>query len=190
MILTFARQEDSAALLSIYQEYIDTPITFEYTLPTQEEFAQRIETISVDYPYLVARKGSRCIGYAYAHRQMERAAYQWNAELSVYLDCAAVSHGLGKRLYRALMEILRLQQIRTVCGVVTLPNAKSEGLHKGMGFSQTALHKCAGYKNESWHDVAWFERSIAPFDQPPEPFVSISQLPQIELDAILRKYSD
>ncbi len=190
MNLTFVRPEDGAALLAIYGEYIDTAITFEYTLPTQEEIDRRIETISADYPYLVAREGERPVGYAYAHRQMERAAYQWNAELSVYLDRATVSRGLGKRLYGALMEILRLQQIRTVCGIVTLPNEKSEGLHKSLGFTQTALHRCAGYKNGQWHDVAWFERSIAPFGEVPEPFTPIGMIPPTELEAILRRYSD
>lgn len=40
--IRFAAQTDVPALLSIYQQYIDTSITFEYTLPTPEEFARRV----------------------------------------------------------------------------------------------------------------------------------------------------
>lgn len=46
--------EDAPALLQIYSEYIHSTITFEYTLPTTEEFAERIRTIAGFYPYIVA----------------------------------------------------------------------------------------------------------------------------------------
>ena len=37
--------EDAPALLQIYSEYIHSTITFEYTLPTTEEFAERMPTV-------------------------------------------------------------------------------------------------------------------------------------------------
>ena len=112
----FAAPADSAALLKIYGEYLDTPITFECALPSEAEFAGRIAAVGREYPYLVCLEKGRIVGYAYAHRQAERAAYQWNAELSVYLDRSCTSRGLGRRLYGALIDILRLQGIRTVYG--------------------------------------------------------------------------
>lgn len=39
---------------------------------------------------------------------MEREAYQWNAVLSVYLDTASRSKGLGTALYRTLTDTLVL----------------------------------------------------------------------------------
>ena len=39
--IRFAAPDDAAALLRIYAQYIETPITFEYTLPSEEEFARR-----------------------------------------------------------------------------------------------------------------------------------------------------
>ena len=42
--------EDAPALLQIYSEYIHSTITFEYTLPTTEEFAERIRAIAGFYP--------------------------------------------------------------------------------------------------------------------------------------------
>ena len=84
--IRFAAPDDAAALLRIYAQYIETPITFEYTLPSEEEFARRIRDIQAVYPYLVYIEDGEVLGYAYAHRFQERAAYQWGAELSVYLD--------------------------------------------------------------------------------------------------------
>ena len=54
--------EDAPALLQIYSEYIHSTITFEYTLPTTEEFAERIRAIAGFYPYLVAEEDGRCMG--------------------------------------------------------------------------------------------------------------------------------
>ena len=133
MNIRLARSGDSAALLRIYAQYIDTPVTFEYTLPSENEFAARIGAISAEYPYLVCEEDGETLGYAYAHRQAEREAYQWNAELSVYLDPASTSRGIGARLYRMLLDILLLQGVRTAYALVTLPNRKSERLHASLG---------------------------------------------------------
>jgi L-amino acid N-acyltransferase YncA len=187
MILSFADPADSPALLDIYGQYIHTPITFEYDLPSREEFARRIRTISQDYPYLVCREGGRVLGYAYAHRHMERAAYQWNAELSVYLDGGCTGRGLGHRLYGALMEILRLQNVVNVYGCVTLPNPKSEGLHAALGFRLMGVYSNAGYKNGQWHNVGWFEKQIAPCANPPAPFCSIARISRAQLETALEK---
>ena len=127
MILRFVTPQDCPALLDIYAQYIDTGVTFEYDLPTREEFTARISGICRDYPYLVCQEGDRVLGYAYAHRVWERAAYQWNAELSVYLAPDAVGKGLGKKLYAALEDLLRLQGVLTVYGLVTLPNPPARG---------------------------------------------------------------
>ena len=189
MSLRFARVEDAGALLDIYGQYIDTPVTFEYTLPSQAEFARRIRTISAEYPYLVWEEDGRPVGYAYAHRQRERAAYQWNAELSIYLDRERVSRGIGTALYTALMELLRLQGVRTVYGVVTLPNEKSEALHRSLGFVPAGVHHATGYKNGRWHDVGWFEKRILTTPGDPEPLRPAGQIPPEEAARILARNS-
>ena len=177
MQLHFATAADAPALLAIYRQYLDTPITFECAVPTEEEFAARVRDISGVYPYLVCEDGGEVIGYAYAHRQAERAAYQWNAELSVYLDRDHTGRGLGKRLYAALMELLRLQGVRTVYALVTVPNEKSEALHRAMGFRHMGTQRSTGYKDGAWRDVAWFEKAIGSYVDAPEPLGSIHDVP-------------
>ena len=60
-----ARPEDATPLLEIYAPYVaHTAITFEYALPSPEEFRGRIERILARYPYLVARQGDRIVDYA------------------------------------------------------------------------------------------------------------------------------
>lgn len=176
MKLRFAVPEDVKALLRIYAQYIDTNITFEYVLPSEEEFAERICSFSQVYPYLVCEENGRIVGYAYAHRLQERAAYQWNAELSIYIDRDARSHGLGRRMYTALTALLRLQGVKTAYAIVTLPNERSEHLHDGMGFVRIGVMHNTGYKNGEWHDVAYFEKALAPYENDPRPVVPISEI--------------
>ena len=176
MQLRFAVPSDAAALLRIYAEYIETSITFEYVLPSEAEFAARIAAISAEYPYLALFDGDTPAAYAYAHRAQERAAYGWNAELSIYIAKAYARHGLGRLLYEALMELLRRQGVKTVYGVVTSPNPPSEALHQAMGFHVAARFRDAGWKDGAWHDVTWFEREIAPHDGAPQPLRPVNAI--------------
>ena len=185
MHLRLARAEDSDALRQIYAQYIETPVTFEYCLPSQQEFAARVAGILEYYPYLMCEEEGRLAGYAYAHRQMEREAYQWNAELSIYLHREFVSRGLGRRLYSALMELLRLQGIHTVYGGVTLPNEPSERLHRSLGFQCAGVYRSTGYKCGSWHDVAWFEKRLWPDDGEPVPTRSLREVSDQAISAVL-----
>ena len=186
MRIRFATSLDSWALLHIYGQYIDKPVTFECALPSEEEFAARIECIAAEYPYLVCEDGDKIVGYAYAHRAQERAAYQWNAELSVYLDRSATERGLGSALYETLISLLRLQGIKTVYGCVTLPNPGSERLHKRLGFRRLGVYQSAGFKAGAWHDVAWFEKSIAPYDMEPKPPLPVSALEETLVEEALQ----
>lgn len=189
MTIRLAGVQDAPALLDIYAKYIDTSITFEYILPSREEFAGRIASISRDYPYLVCEEEGRVLGYAYAHYPWERAAYQWNAELSIYLDPAATGRGLGKKLYALLEELLRLQGINTLYGVVAMPNGRSEGLHRAMGFTCQCVFPKAGFKAGDWRDVAWFRKELSPPAQEPAPLIPFHQLPEEAVRAVLKKYN-
>lgn len=188
MKIRFATEKDNSALLRIYSQYIDTPITFEYTLPTQEEFARRIKNITDNYPYIVCEKEDKIVGYAYAYRQMKREAYQWNAELSIYIDRDFTSAGLGKKMYRILMEILKLQRIKTVYGGVTLPNEKSEKFHSSLGFEQIGTYHKTGYKCKKWYNVTWFGRQIASYDKDPKPILSINEIEEEKIKSIFEKF--
>lgn len=184
-----AREEDARALLAIYEPYVrETAVTFEEETPTPEEFLGRIRAVSADYPYLVCEADGAVIGYAYAHRQMERASYRWNAELSVYLERSARRRGLGTALYGALLELLRLQRIQNVYAGVTVPNPGSERLHESMGFRQLGVYRRTGYKCGGWHDVAWYEKGIGGHELGPAPFVPFRELAPEAVDTVLHRY--
>ena len=168
IIIRKVTEADAQVLLDIYAPYVATPITFENEIPTVEEFARRIREIAAFYPYLVCEVEGRIVGYAYAHRQMERAAYQWNAELSVYIDAAFAGQGIGKQLYTRLIELLKQQHVKTLYALITLPNEASIALHRSFGFQEVGVWRQTGYKCGRWHDAMWMDLHIASMEGEPE----------------------
>ena len=74
---------DAQAIQTIYAPYVEkTAITFEYEVPSVQEFEKRISKTIEKYPYLVAEEDGQVLGYAYASTYYARTAYDWT---TVYL---------------------------------------------------------------------------------------------------------
>lgn len=163
MNIRLATADDAQALLDIYAPYVtDTAITFEYEVPSVDEFTQRITSTLRDYPYLVAEDNQgEILGYAYAHAYKERAAYDWSVEVTVYLSEAAKGQGIGKRLYQALEKELNKQNILILTACITGGNTHSIQFHEKLGYQQVGVFKQIGYKFDQWHDVYWLQKMLA-----------------------------
>lgn len=62
------RADDAAEIAAIYRPYVEnTAITFEYEAPDAREIGRRIANTVPKYPYIVAEKDGKILGYAYAH---------------------------------------------------------------------------------------------------------------------------
>ena len=182
MNIRTATPQDAANLLEIYRQYIDTSITFEYALPSIIEFKRRISDTLKDYPFLVGIEDGHIVGYTYAHRIQLRDAYQWGAELSIYLDKNFPGRGWGTQLYIRLIELLQTQGVRTVYGCVTIPNPVSEHFHEKLEFERIGFFKNAGFKNGEWHDIAWYAKNIGKYDVP-SPFIPFTKRSNNSFDA-------
>ena len=159
--LQVAGDGDIFPMLAIYAPYVrDTAITFEYEVPTAAEFGARLHHVLPEYPWLVCRTPGQVLGYAYAHRHMERAAYGWNVECSVYVLGSARGRGVGRALYGALLELLRLQGVVNAYGCIAVPNEASESLHRATGFSLLGHFPASGWKQGRWHDIVWYGRCL------------------------------
>ena len=182
----FATENDAEKILAIYKPYVEnTTITFEYNVPTIEKFRERIREILKDYPYIVCEYGNEIVGYAYAHRIWSRAAYQWDAELSIYTNEKYAGNGIGKKLYGILLEILKLQNVVNVYGLLTYPNKSSEKLHNYFGFKKVAFFENVGFKFGKWIGVTWFEKAINPYFENPDSIKRISEIDESEIKKIL-----
>lgn len=160
-MLRLATTRDVPQLLAIYAPYVEnTTISFEYEAPTLDAFLQRFQSITADFPWLVWEEGDQILGYAYATRPFERAAYAWCAEPSIYLHPDARGRGIGKKLYHALETILERQGYCRLYAIITGENHASLRFHQKMGYTAVGeLHGC-GWKLGRWCNVIWMEKSL------------------------------
>lgn len=161
MTIRDARRSDVPAMLAIYAPFVEhTAVSFEYDVPTEAEFARRLEEHQAAFPWLVCEENGRVMGYAYAGRAFERAAYGWNAEISCYLAPELRGRGVGRRLYARIEEILTRLGYYKLFAVVTSANAPSVAFHRALGFRDAACFRNVGYKQGGWYDVLWLEKTL------------------------------
>lgn len=189
--IRLATASDSEEILAIYAPYVkDTAISFETELPEIGEFTRRIERIAAKYPYLVCQIDGRIVGYAYASRHMERAAYRFNVETSIYVSQGHHGRGVAGKLYGCLLELAgRLGYCNAYAGI-TVPNEKSMRFHQKFGFSVVGTYHETGYKFETWHAVALLEKSIRQHTVPPPDIKMIGDLPGELLETVFASYTD
>ncbi len=167
-----ATEADAGALLAIYEPYVrETAITFEYAVPTVEEFANRIRHTLKKYPYIVAVWGEKIVGYAYASPFKERAAYDWAVETSVYVKQGLHGGGIGSRLYAVLEEMLKKQHVINCNACIAYPHPESERFHEKCGYRKVAHFTKCGYKMGKWYDMIWMEKMLGEHPAEPEAVV-------------------
>ena len=167
---------DAPRILEIYAWYVEhTVITFEYDVPSLEEFEGRMRRTMQKYPYLVIERDGRVEGYAYAGSFVGRAAYDWACELTIYLDHDARKHGMGRALYEALADRLQAMGILNLYACIGYPQAEDEYLtrnsarfHEHLGFALVGTFHNCGYKFGRWYDMVWMEKILGEHrpDQP------------------------
>ena len=166
-MIRIATEADLPQILAIYGPYIEnTTVTFEYTVPTPEEFLQRFRDITRQFPWLVWEEDGKILGYAYGSTLFERAAYGWCAEVSIYLAPEAQGRGLGRRLYSALEKILFYQGYRRIYALITAENRASVTFHEKLGFRLRGDLPDAGWKFGRWIGVIWMDKASEFVDSP------------------------
>ncbi|WP_248799202.1 arsinothricin resistance N-acetyltransferase ArsN1 family B [Pseudomonas sp. MWU13-2105] len=171
-----ATPSDAAAIQAIYAPIVElTAISFELEPPTVAQMAQRIESTLPTYPYLVAERDGQVLGYAYASQHRAREAYRWSVDVTVYIAPTAHRTGIGRTLYEHLLPILASQGFHAAYAGIALPNVGSVGLHEALGFEHIGTYAQVGFKQDKWHDVGYWRRSLSSAT-PPAPIIPFSAL--------------
>lgn len=162
-----ATVSDVPEMLEIYAPFIrTTTYTFEYEVPSVEDFSRRFAAVTEKLPWLVYEEDGHILGYAYASLPFERAAYRWCAEPSIYLAPQAQGRGVGKKLYEILENLLTQMGYRTMLAIITGENTRSIRFHQALGYTQCGLFHNVGLKFGRWLDVYWLEKQLHSVDIP------------------------
>ncbi len=168
MLLRNAAVDDAEKLLEIYSYYVlNTAISFEYDVPSVEEFRNRIINTLKKYPYLVLEDNGEIVGYCYAGPFKTREAYKYSVENTIYLKNGTQKNGYGKILLNALEKELSERGFTNANACIAYTenddeylNKNSMEFHRHMGYRLVGtFHKCA-YKFGRWYDMIWMEKFV------------------------------
>lgn len=185
IVIRQAKPEDIAAVLEIYAPYVlHTAITFEYDVPGYAEFQKRCETIMQKYPFLAAVVCGEVVGYAYAGSFIDRQAYDWTVELSVYIKETMHKKGIGKKLYAELEKILRLQNVQICYACIAYSGSENDPyvdnisieFHKKLGYAKIGDFMQCGYKFERWYQMCFMEKRLVLPGTKPKTFIPFPKL--------------
>ena len=191
--LRIATIDDAKELLDIYAPYVtQTAISFEYDVPSLEEFRSRITDTLKKYPYLVAEKDGEILGYTYTHAFVGRAAYDWSVETTIYLKANSMKMGIGRMLYEALERISGAQNILNMNACIGYPDTEDEHLtmnsvhfHEHMGYRMVGLFHNSGYKFGTWYHMVWMEKIIGQHTPSPLPMIPFPELDREKITHLL-----
>lgn len=175
--LRIAAPDDAAIINEIFGYYIDNSVaTFNEVNKTVLERRREIESLLEQYPFLVAESEGQFLGFANAEPMRPQTGYRYTVELTIYLHPHTPKHsGVGKALYRSLLDILTKQGYRSAFGALCATNTASIALHNYFGFEEAARFDCAGYKHGMWLDTLWMRKVLNPFDDSPALPIPFSQ---------------
>jgi len=180
-----AAPDDLPAILEISNHYaLTTPANFAIEPETMESWRESYRATHEKFPWFVAvdssatddAPGGTVIGFSKASPWKGRCAYDWSAEVTVYLKAGHQRRGIGRALYQALIDTMRAQGFRSIVGGITLPNEASVRLHESFGFRPIGRFERIGYKFEKWHDVGYWELQLQDDDAPPNPIRPVQEV--------------
>ena len=182
-----AAPEDAEQLLEIYTPFVISEdsslsnVSFELAAPDVEEFRQRIQDISKQFPYLVGEVNGQILGYVYCHPYRERLAYQWAVDVTIYLAPVGQGKGLGRLLYETMEKLLCLQGVTMAYSCITVGNDHSIKMHEALDYRLIGTFTNSGYKNGQWLDTVWLEKQLQPC---PDQAYNIKSWWELDPDAV------
>ena len=169
--LRMATPGDAAAVCALYNWYVRHGVqTFQYTPSTVEEYRENIAHTLQNAPFLLAESADgRLQGFACAHLWHEREAYAWDVETTAYCAPDCIGQGVGGRLYRALIALLKKQGYYNAFALVTGSNCQSNNFHQALGFTKMGIEKRTGYKFGQGLDLDYWVLPLQDGEGEPQP---------------------
>ncbi|MDF0487371.1 GNAT family N-acetyltransferase [Sphingomonas sp. H39-1-10] len=155
-------EADADAITAIYAHHVlHGTGTFDIDPPGVAHWRHRIAEIRArGWPFLVAERAGRVLGYAYAAQFRDRAAYRAACEDSIYIAEEARGSGVGTVLLGALIAAAPAAGFREMVAVVGGPEPASVALHGKLGFREVGRLHDIGEKFGRSLDVLFLQRTL------------------------------
>lgn len=163
-----ATEADMPGVQRIYGDHVSHGLaSFEEAPPGVDDMRARFLSLkSQSFPYIVAERKARIVGYAYAGPYRTRSAYRFTIENSVYVDRHAAGEGIGRALLSQLIQDCEKGPWRQMIAIIgNSGNKASIALHESLGFRMVGTLREVGFKHEQWVDTVLMQRALTPSDR-------------------------
>ena len=166
-----ARNDDADAIAAIYAHHVaHGTASFDTRPRSAQATADKIaDCIAHGWPFLVAERDGRVLGYAYATQFRDRPAYASTCENSIYLDSSAIGQGIGTSLLEALVKASEQAGFRQMIAVIGGAEPASIALHRKLGFREAGRMVSVGRKQGRWLDTVYLQMPLGDGDATPPP---------------------
>ena len=159
-----ATSDDAEAVAAIYGHHVlHGTASYDLDPPPAEKLRGKIEAVTAaGWPYLVAERAGRVVGYAYATQFRDREAYRFTGEDSIYVHPDWMGQGIGSALLDVLIERSVAYGFRTLIAVIGGGEPGSVALHARRGFREVGRLSAVGWKHKRWLDCVYMQLEMRP----------------------------
>ena len=162
--IRFATLEDADAICTIFNQGIaDRVATLDTTERTPDERRHWLMERASRHPVIVAvsaERGDRVVGWASLNRFNARAAYDYVADFSVYVEREHRGAGIGRQLMDRLIELARGHGYHKMVLATLSHNAVGIRLYSRIGFTMVGTYHEQGRIDGRWVDVVIMEKLL------------------------------
>jgi len=162
MQLRDAEAGDLPGILAIYNEVIlnSNAVYAEVPVDLADRQAWFQARRRVGHPVLVAAEDDEVLGFGSFGDWRPWPCYAATVEHSVHVRADRRGQGIGRSLVAALVDRAAGAGKHVILGGIDGENAASIGLHRSLGFEQSALHREVARKFGRWLDLVIMERRL------------------------------
>lgn len=159
LLVRRASFEDVPAITRIYNQGIEEGATFETELRSEQERYQWLENHRDRYLAVVAVRQGQVIGWACLNPFSSHSAYQWVADLSVYIERCSRGTGVGIALMRELERRAQTLGFHKLV-LTTFPELAAVTFYKKLNYRQVGIYREQGQLHGRWQDTVLMEKLL------------------------------
>lgn len=167
LLVRRASFNDVPAITHIYNQGIEEGATFETELRSEQERHQWLENHCDRYLAVVAVRQRKVIGWACLNPFSPRSAYQWVADLSVYVERCSRGTGVGTALMRELERRAQMLGFHKLV-LTTFPDIAAAAFYEKLNYRQVGIYKQQGQLHKRWQDTLLMEKLLVAGIEPVE----------------------
>lgn len=162
ILIRSAQEKDLQDILDIYNDAVlHTTAVYTYKAQTFESreiwFKQKMDE---GYPVVVYELDNKVVGFATFGPFRPWPAYKYSIEHSIYVDSNYRRKGIATSLLKEIIAIANERGYKTLIAGIDAANEKSIAMHKNFGFVHSGTIQNAGYKFNTWLDLAFYQLDL------------------------------